>query len=181
VNLYLRLLLVRLRSRRAGRLGVWDTAVTPFRVLPNDLDVLGHMNNGRYLTLLDVARIDLMTRSGFWSRLKARGWYPVVAGQTITYRRSLEPGQRFEVHTRILGFDDRSSFLEQTFRTGEKVYAQAIVRARFLKRAGGTVARAELEEFAGGFPAHLVLPQWLTAWADAGRIDAAGRRPDQLD
>lgn len=180
MNLYLRLLLLRLRTRRAGRLGVWDTAVTPFRVLPNDLDVLGHMNNGRYLTLMDVARIDLMTRSGFWSRLKARGWYPVVAGQTITYRRSLEPGQRFEVHTRILGFDDRSSFIEQTFRSGQSVYAQAIVRARFLKRVGGTVERAELEEFAGGFPAHLVLPDWVGAWADASRIDREGRRPDQL-
>ena len=85
VNLYLRLLLMTLRTR-AGRgdrpLSIWDTAATAFRVAPTDLDLLGHMNNGRYLTIMDLARLDLMTRSGFWARLRRRGWYPVVAGQT---------------------------------------------------------------------------------------------------
>ena len=32
------------------------------RVWPNDLDTNAHMNNGRYLTLMDLGRFDLMTQ-----------------------------------------------------------------------------------------------------------------------
>ncbi|WP_316316330.1 acyl-CoA thioesterase, partial [Clavibacter michiganensis] len=84
-------------------------------MLPHDLDLFGHVNNGRYLTIMDVARLDLLVRSGLWSRIRARGWYPVVAGQTITYRRSLTLGQRFVVESRVLGTYDRWSYVEQTF------------------------------------------------------------------
>ncbi|MDC0434241.1 thioesterase family protein [bacterium] len=33
-------------------------------VLPNDLDLTMHMNNGRYLTICDFNRVDLFVRSG---------------------------------------------------------------------------------------------------------------------
>jgi acyl-CoA thioesterase FadM len=170
MNLYFRLLGLWLRSRRRGPLVLWDTAVTPFRVVPTDLDPLGHMTNGRYLTIMDVGRLDLMLRSGFLGKMRRAGWYPVVAGQTITYRRSLQPGQRFEVHTRVVGFDERWGYIEQTFRARSTVYAQAYVRTRFLKRGGGSVDHDELERLAGGFPASLEVPQWLLDWTAATRI-----------
>ena len=91
MNLYLRLLLTIVRSRRLPALDPWDTVSTPMRVLPNDLDTLGHMNNGRYLTMLDLARTELMMRSGLYRRSEELGYYLVVAGQTINYRRSLMP------------------------------------------------------------------------------------------
>ncbi len=109
VNLYLRLLLMHLTARRRGRLGIWDTARTAFRVRPHDLDLFGHVNNGRYLTIMDVARLDLLVRSGLWSRIRARGWYPVVAGQNhhlppLPHPRAAvrrrEPGPR---HARQVG------------------------------------------------------------------------------
>lgn len=169
MNLYLRLLLLRLRILRGrrSRLGVWDTARTPFRVVPTDLDLLGHMNNGRYLTILDLGRMDLMLRSGFWGKITSRGWYPVVAGQTISYRKSLVLGQRFEVHSRILGMDERWNYLEQSFVVGDEVYAQALIRARFLKRSGGSVSSRELLDMVGEMPADRVLPSWISAWAEA--------------
>ena len=92
MNLFFRLLLLRLLVLRRPKLSIWDTATTPFRVVPTDLDVLGHMNNGKYLTLMDLGRLDLMLRSGLWRECVRRGWYPVVAGQTVTYQRSLKPG-----------------------------------------------------------------------------------------
>ncbi len=170
MNLYLRLLLLRLRTPRRPRLGAWDVARTSFRVVPTDLDLLGHVNNGKYLTLMDVARIDLLTRAGVWAALRARGWYPVVAGQTITYRRSLRLGQRFDVVSRAIGIDDRWVYVEQTFCVGEEVYARAVVRSRFLKRSGGSVERAELEELCGPAPVGLELPAWVQDWTDATRI-----------
>jgi hypothetical protein len=51
LNLYLRLFLTILRALRAPRLVLGDTVELTLRVLPTDLDLNGHMNNGRYLTL----------------------------------------------------------------------------------------------------------------------------------
>jgi len=170
MNLYFRLVLLWLRSRRRPRLDLWETAKTPFRVVPTDLDPLGHMTNARYFAIMDVGRIDLMVRSGFWSKMKEQGWYPVVAGQTITYRKSLKPGQRFELHTRVLGFDERWAYIEQAFCVGTTVYAQAFVRTRFLKRSGGSVEHDELEKLTGGFPTSLEIPEWLQEWTAASRV-----------
>lgn len=169
MNLYVRLLLVYLRRFRAPRVGLWDEVRTPFRVLPTDLDVLRHMNNARYLALLDLGRMDLMLRSGFWKKIADRGWYPVVTAQTITYKRSLELWQRFELTTRVLGFDERHVYMHQEFHRGGKVIARAVVQARFLRRSGGTVAPTELIELAGGAP-ELELPHWVDGWAEATRI-----------
>ena len=103
MNKYWRLLWLFLRHRARPRLGIWDTARTPFRVLPTDLDLLRHMNNGTYLTLMDLGRMDLMLRSGVWKIVSDQGWYPVVAGQTISYRRSLDPGRVAIEHPRHRG------------------------------------------------------------------------------
>lgn len=170
MNLYFRLLLVWLRSRRARRVSLWGEARTPFRVLPTDLDPLLHMNNARYLALLDLGRTDLMLRSGFWAEVTRRGWYPVVTAQTISYKRSLTLWQRFELATRVLGFDERHVYMEQEFHRGGKVIARAVVQARFLRKAGGTVEPPELLEAAGGALGHLSLPHWVEPWAAAVRI-----------
>ncbi len=34
------------------------------RVLPNDIDINLHMNNGRYLTVCDLTRVDMFIRTG---------------------------------------------------------------------------------------------------------------------
>lgn len=169
MNLYFRFLRVWLASKRRKELDIWDTSRTPFRVLPNDLDALGHMNNGRYLTILDLARIDLMMRSGAWKRMSQLGWYPVVAGQTIAYLRSLDPWVTYDVHTRIIGNTALGTFIEQTFCVNDTVYAQAVVRARFLKKRGGKVSMEELDAFVGGVPDHVTLPAWVESWATANR------------
>ena len=87
MNLLVRLVWLLLSHRRRGPISIWDQAVTPMRVLPNDLDLLWHMNNGRYLSLMDQGRVDLMVRracgrsstvgagSPWWSRRRS----PTVA------------------------------------------------------------------------------------------------------
>jgi len=169
MNLYLRFLLLLLKSRKREQISMWATSRTPFRVLPNDLDLLGHMNNGRYLTLLDLGRMDLMLRSGAWKKITGQGWYPVVAGQTIAYRKSLNPFVKYDLHTRLLGLDDHGVYIEQSFCVGEVVYAQAVVRARFLKKSGGKVTNEELLSVVGSVPEGRDVPEWVSAWAAQNR------------
>jgi acyl-CoA thioesterase FadM len=165
MNLYLRLLWLQLRSRFRSRVGIWDVAVTPFRVWPSDLDLLGHMNNSKYLAIMDVARTDLMMRSGSAKLVKDAGWYPVVAGVTIAYFASLNPWKTFEIHTKVLGVDDRWTFIEQNFVRQGKVMAQAVVRTRFLKKTGGSVDHEELERLFNDIPGEHQIPQWLREWS----------------
>lgn len=173
MNLVFRLLWTILRARvgpRVDLLGPWRT---PFRVWPTDCDVLLHVNNGVYLSMMDLGRVDLMLRSGMFAKLRARGWYPVVAAQTIQYARSLGPFQKFWIETRVLGWDERAFFLEQRFiRPGEVVVATAVVRARFLAspRDGQprrTLRTQELLELSGHFEPSPALPGWVAAWAES--------------
>lgn len=168
MNLWFRLLIHSL-TRRGRDLTPWDTAVTPFRVAPTDLDVLGHMNNGRFATLMDLGRADLMRRSGMSARARRLGWYAVVAGQSITYRRSLTLGQRFELHTRVLGVDENWLYMDQRFTRGDTTVAHAIVRARFLTRAGGSVPHDEIERLVGTIPGTLHVPDWVGEWTSRTR------------
>lgn len=143
------------------------------RVLPNDLDLFGHMNNGRYPTVLDLGRIEQMYRSRIRQDLRARGAYFVVAALTVNYRRSLMPWQRYEIRTRFLGATAFGTYVEQTFvgagdHDGE-VFAHAVVRLRALRKSGGTLDDAELAEIFGPAPDGREVPGWVGEWSDAAR------------
>jgi acyl-CoA thioesterase FadM len=168
VHLFFRTLLHSFLSRFGPRLGHWDVARTTFRTLPTDLDILKHMNNGVYLSIADIGRFDLLQRSGVWAIFKERGWYPVVASETISFRKSLTLWQKFVVESRILGFDDKAVYVEQRFTVGGEIYTQAFIRGRFLKRSGGVVGIDELLDAVGPSPTDVTVPQWLVEWgADA--------------
>ena len=164
MNLWFRMLRVFLSAKRRQDLSLWDTAVTRFRVSLGDLDTVGHMNNGRYLTLLDLGRTDLMLRSGLWQRVKKRGWFPVVAGLSITYWKDLKLGQQFDIHTRVLGIDDRWFYLEQYFMRGETEHVRAVIRGCFVEPGKGRVPADELMTLVGEVPAHFQVPEWVRSW-----------------
>jgi len=114
VNVWWRTLLTlmsaRVLYRRRGPLPPDAVGRIRLRTLPTDIDLLGHMNNGRYASLFDLGRFDLLTRTGIWQTMGERGWYGVVASETVTFRKSLQLWQRFTVETRIIGHDDKSVF-----------------------------------------------------------------------
>lgn len=146
------------------------------RVLPTDIDVLRHLNNGRYLSLFDLGRWDLLTRAGLVSAMSKKGWYAVVAAETITFRRSLELWQRFDLETRLIGHDDRAVYLEHRALVGHEIYARAIIRARILRRTGGTVPHDELFAAVGRPEGLPDIETWVHDWA-AGSALPSTRRP----
>ena len=171
MNLWFRLAWALFAWRFRSKRTISDVGIRPFRVWPSDLDVFNHMNNGRFLALLDLGRLDLMLRSGSWQALQKRGWYPVVVAQNITFRKSLRPWQKFSIETRIVGWDDISAFIEQRFVAEGEIYARAIVRVRFLKRARGVLAPSEVIEACGGWNGDQpTLPLWIKNWADASAL-----------
>lgn len=160
-----RTFLLWLRRGKGPRIGIHDIGRLDLRVLPTDLDVLGHMNNGVYLSIMDLGRQDLMQRSGAWTAIFAEGYYPVAASETISFRKSLEPWQRFTLETRIVGYDTKSVFIEQRFVVRGELAAKGFVKARFLKRSGGPVTLAELAAATGADTSEVELPEWLSRWS----------------
>jgi len=165
MTLLLRLVWVLLRHRSRARCDAFGPCSSPFVVLPSDIDVLFHVNNGVYLSMLDAARVDMMLRSGFAGLVRRAGYYPVVAAETIRFRRSLKLFERFRVDTRVLGWDEKAFVLEHRFMLGDTLAAEAVVRIRFLKRTGGGVDTALVLELAGKKDATApALPEWIAAW-----------------
>lgn len=162
-------------GRQGPRLPVDGVSTSTFRVWPTDLDILRHMNNGKYLSIMDVARFDLIQRTGIAEVFAREGWYPVVVGQTISYRKSLNPWMRFEIESRIIGFDDQAVYIEQRFvrpdETGAvEVYARGIVRGRILKRTGGVVRVEELMRKTGADRTEFTVPEEVLAWGASTRL-----------
>lgn len=166
MNLIFRTILHLLRSRRASKLGAHDVGRVRMRVLPTDLDVLGHMNNGVYFSIMDLGRMDLMIRSGIWAKLREHGYYPVMANETITFRKSLQPWQRFVLESRIVGYDAKAVYVQQRFVVDGEIFAEAMTRGRFLKKTGGTVSVTELGELVGIDITTMPAPAWIDQWVE---------------
>ena len=169
VHMLFRTMLHTLISRFGRRLGHYDVAYTKFRVMPTDLDIFKHMNNGVYLSIFDIGRFDLLQRSGVWKIFNERGWYPVVASETITFRKSLTLWTPFTVESRILGFDAKAVYVEQRAVVNGEIFAQAFIRGRFLSRKGGTVGIDDLLDAVGPVPQDDGVAEWLLQWG----VDAA--------
>ena len=174
VNVWWRTLLVIIGARLRMRLGreLAPTAVGRIRLttLPTDIDVLRHMNNGRYLSLFDLGRWDLLTRTGLVDTMRRRGWYAVVSSETVTFRKSLELWQQFTVESRFLGHDDKALYLEHRAVVDGEIYARAIVRARMLKRTGGTLSHEELFAELGPTEGLPDVADWVHDWAAASAL-----------
>ena len=162
------LALVTARPRRPipGR-GVLDPSVTRLRVHLGDLDVFRHVNNGVYLQMMDVARTNLIADLDGARPLRERGWYPVVASSTVSYRRSLRLWDRFAITTRVLGWDPRVVYVEQVFTRGDEHIARGWVAGRFLARAGGRVPAPQVAALLGADGSSPPLPDDVAAWARA--------------
>lgn len=142
MNLIFRMFWLILTTRRVAGASLFDPSHIRLRVLPNDLDIQMHMNNGRFLSIMDLGRIAYMIQIGFWPILRARGWFPLVGAMRMDYRRPLLPLRRYTLETRMLGWDDRWIYMEQQFHCGGKIAARGLVKA-MLRQKSGLVTPAE--------------------------------------
>ena len=136
MNLWLRLLHLIVASFFRARLDPSrDVSRLAFRVWPHDLDTSLHMNNGRYWTIMDLGRADLMIRSGLWRAVLREKWTPVVSAAKIRFRRELKPFRAFRLETRIVAWGDTWLVMEHRIVTTGRDGSD-ILSAIVLVRAG---------------------------------------------
>ncbi len=175
MHMLLRFLLAMLvRGAGSPRLQTHEVSRIEHRVQLVDIDLLGHMNNGRYLSFMDLGRIDLTKRTGMAARLSEARIHAVVGQQSIAYRRSLGFLQRFTLESRLVGADERSVFIEQRFVAKGQVMARALVRGRFIQHGVGAVRMSVVSEACGyDFEAHHPVPDEIRTWADWSALPGA--------
>lgn len=183
MNLYLRLLYMFLASFFKPRISQPLAETTlHFCVLPNDLDLNGHMNNGRYLTIMDIGRMDFVLRLRLAGYVIRNGYIPVLSSAAMRYRLPLLPFQKYRLTTRILCWDDKWVFMEHRFiiRGGKKngaVAAIGLVKGSFFsKKTRTTIPTGDIMAAIGLTQQSPPVPAYLHKWQeseDALRADMA--------
>lgn len=163
---YLRLASVMMTERAKPRLGLFDDHTMAMRCLPNDLDGFLEMNNGRILTLFDLGRFALSVRIGLWDVLKRERWGLVVAGSSVRYRSRITGFQRFDLRTRLLGWDGRFFYIEQGMWRGATCCNHALLRTG-ITQAGRLAPVADVARAMGHAGQSPALPDWVAGWVEA--------------
>ena len=167
MNLWLRLVWALLRAWRLPRIEPGATIERRLRVWPGDLDINGHMNNGRYLTVIDLMLVEYFVRSGFARVMLQAGWRPMSGGAVITYRKGLMPGQRYRLRFALAGADPAWNFMRFEFLRGDgTLCAAGYMKGAAVGRAGlvpnaESYARLGRRFEAGPLPA--AVEHWLAA------------------
>ncbi len=131
MNLIFRLIWIIIESFFRKRLHPLAESVLHLRVLPNDLDLNMHMNNGRFLSIMDLGRIDLMIRTDLGKAVLKKRWKPLVGAVTMRYKLSLMPLQKYRLHTKVIGWDEKWLYIEQRFERRNRTISVGLVKVLF--------------------------------------------------
>jgi YbgC/YbaW family acyl-CoA thioester hydrolase len=166
LNIWVRLILTIASKYWRSHLQITESCSTRFLVLPTDLDLNLHMNNARYFALMDIARLDLLQRTGLLKTLRERKWYPVVADETISFGKSLDLFDKVNIITKIHGWDEKFIFLEQTFQKNNEIVAGGIVKSCILNNDGPIPTKTVLSTLKHDDTSP-ELSSWIKDWSNA--------------
>lgn len=172
---WVRLIRVGLAGLFKKRLGLLDESVVSFVVAPPDLDGYLHMNNGRYLTVMDLGRADLMLRNGMVRVSLRHRWQPLVASTAFRYRRVLPPFARFRLRTRLLCWEDEWLYVGAVFERGGEKVAEGLVKMVVMGHGGRKVPFVEMARAAGHPGESPPLGPEVKAWRAWERTVSPGR------
>jgi acyl-CoA thioesterase FadM len=181
MNLYLRLIFALLRAwwlaRRLPKLQPGDRIERRLRVWPGDLDINGHMNNGRYLTLIDLMLVEYFVRSGFAQAMFKAGWRPMSGGAVVSYRKGLRPGQRYRLRFGLAAADSHWNFMRFEFlREDGTLCAAGYMKGAAVSRQG-LVPNSESWLRAGRAFTPMPLPEAVRHWMAAETALIQGTAP----
>lgn len=150
MNLYFRLIrLYFINFFRKEKTDPFAATTIDFRVWPLDMDINLHMNNARYLSMMDLGRINHMSSCGLMRIILKRKWMPVVGKIDIRYVKPIDAFEKYTLTTEIIGQDEKYFDMKQTFTKGEHVAAVANVKGLFLTRKGKKITPEEVTKIMG--------------------------------
>jgi len=84
----------------------------PIEVRYGDLDPQGHVNNARYLTYMEQARISYIQQLGLWQGDSFLDVGVILADAQVTFKESIQYGQPLRVGVRVSRLGVKSLTME---------------------------------------------------------------------
>ena len=129
-------------------------------VLPQDIDPFMELNNGRYVTLLDLGRYSLGARVNMGSFLKRNKWSLTIVGTYNEYRYRLRLFQRFILQTKILGYDEKWFYFFQKVERNGKTHMASVVKFTYTSKKGLVVPKEVVSAMGIKYEPNS-LPSWI--------------------
>jgi YbgC/YbaW family acyl-CoA thioester hydrolase len=142
-----------------------------FRAGLTDIDFNMHINNARYMVFMERARWDHPVQTNTWNVMLKEKLNFIVAGIDMGYIREIRLGNKFEVETCYLGWDEKYFYLEQRFVVDGKIHAYGLVKAVFLQQ-GKKAEPHQVANTLGIKQASEALPEHMEIWK---RLSSAKR------
>lgn len=86
----------------------------PIEIRYGDLDPQGHVNNARYLTFFEQARVEYARRLGIWQGGSFLNFPTILAEMRITYLAPVFYGQAVRVGVRVTRLGNKSLIMDYT-------------------------------------------------------------------
>ena len=124
-----------------------DAFSLPLCVMPWDCDMNFHINNGRYLSIMDVARMQLYLGAGIVGAMRKNRWIPVVTSSHLLYRRSINIFVKYDLSSQFVGRTDKFLIVEHRFKVKGKTAVLAYVALAFRDDKGVVSSDRLIEGF----------------------------------
>ncbi len=134
---FIRMIKEMVKYRNAAPLMLTDTHVSSHRCWPSDIDLWAELNNGRTLSLYDLGRIPLASRVGLVDVMRRKKWGMTIAGVSVRYRRRIRTFEKIEMRSRLICWDDRFVYIEQSmWKKNGECANHALYRAAITDKKG---------------------------------------------
>lgn len=170
MNLYFRLIWLLLRFPwMPKQTDVLKASTLMMRVMPNDLDLNFHVNNGRFLTIMDLGRLHLAAITGILMPALKRGWLPVLGSAKIHFIRPLNMFDQFKMISQVIYWDEKWLYFEQKIFKQEELCAVALFKALFTSKQG-KITPDQLLQLVPNPPSQPSIPDIVKHWQDAEKL-----------
>ena len=135
---YLRLIKVVIQSQFKPKMEFYSEKYDEINltVLPNDIDPFMELNNGRYVTLLDLGRFAYGGRIKMGTFLKKNNWSLTFVGTYNEYRYRLKLFRKFQLKSKIIGYDEKWFYFFQKAERNGKTHMASVVKFAFTSKNG---------------------------------------------
>ncbi|MEL7540382.1 MAG: thioesterase family protein [Pseudomonadota bacterium] len=167
MNLFFRRIWVLLLASLSAKTAPLDRSYAlNYRVWFTDQDMFMHMTNSRYLSFSDLARLNLLIRTGISKALRDNQWQLEICGQTRTITRMLKAPQAFQMLCEIEGWSDQHIGFNHAFKRRGNTHAVVNTLMRISDTNGNTVPPQSLMEVVRWKSASPDMPESFTGLAD---------------
>jgi hypothetical protein len=162
MNIWLRIIATFIKSFFQSRIEPTDVLKTNMIVGPTEADLM-YVSNARYLLFMEVARLEMMLRTGIFRIARKKHWLPLVASQMVHYERPLKRFQKFTLKSHLAAWDDKWFFIDHKIERNGKLMAFALAKCCF-RGPEGVVSPADAFAELNAATKSIALPGYATQW-----------------